>query len=741
MFRKIFYTLAVICAVSLSPTAQAANFNVVGREMARMLENAHYARLPYDEKLSARFFDEYIESLDPTRLYFLKSDIDEFSEKYRDQLHILLATDRSIPMAEEVFHRYAKRVSERVALAKELLEKEKFTFDGDRWVMNDRDEAPWPEDEAAAREVWKQRIEEALLSTLLRREQIDKRAKEQGKDSPFTDELEPRKKIALRYERLLKFTKEADTEDIANYFFSAVARAHDPHSEYLSARELEQFKIGVSNELIGIGAVLKAEDDGSTKIDGIVNNGPADKQGELKLGDRVVAVDSLNNGEWIDIMFMSLDKVVEKIRGKENTSVALKVEPADGASSETKIVIIEREVVTMKDGLATAEIYEYTGNGETSLKLGLLRIPSFYFPYEGRSSQVSEDVEKLIRRMEKEKIDGLAIDLRGNGGGSLEEVRRLTGFFVGRGPVVQIKHTSGQTKSLDSDYRKPLYNGPMVVFTDKGSASASEILAGALQDYNRAVIVGESSTFGKGTVQQPLDIGRFFAPMEDTKRAGYVKLTIQKFYRVSGDSTQKKGVVPDIILPSTNGVLEVGEAHADFALSFDSIRKAADFRSFNRQNLFIPVLAEKNKARISKNQEFIYLQEDISRIKKRLEENRSSLNREVRMSEIKENEARRKARNMERIKRFAKMEEQDMKALKIFRLTLDDIDAETLPLVNRENDRKRHMRRAKNKFEDLDDTPDWPSGIDAVKRESLMILKDLVESVKDGSIAGVLQKP
>ena len=708
--------------------------------MSRLLENGHYARLPWNEQLSERFLQEYLTSLDPFKLYFLKSDIEEFEQKYGTSMTARLRRADFLPVATEIFERYRQRVSERVKDAKRILAEEEFDFTLDESITTDREEMPWFEDEREAEQQWRLRLKEDLLGETLRREQIAKRAREQGKENPLKDEVSPQKKIERRYDRPLRFAREADEEDIANYFLSAVARSYDPHSEYLSFRELEQFKIGVSNELVGIGAMLKAEDDGATKIDGIVNNGPADKQGDLQLGDRVIAVDSLNSGDWVDIMFMSLDKVVEMIRGEEGTTVALKVEPADGADGETRVITIDRELVTMKDGLASGEIYELLV-GEKPVKMGLMRLPSFYFDYEDRSKRVSVDVEKILRRMMKEKIDGLLIDLRGNGGGSLEEVRRLTGFFVGRGPVVQIKATNGHIDSLNSDYRKPIYSGPMVVMVDKGSASASEILAGALQDYNRAVIIGEDSTYGKGTVQQPMDIGRFMPFLADRERAGYVKMTIQKFYRVSGDSTQKKGVVPDIILPSANEVLEVGEAHQDYALAFDKIRRAADFKPFLSQNLFIPLLRERSEKRRAKNQEFRYLRNDIKRIEERLRKNRSSLNRKVRLEEIEENNQRRKRRNAERVKRFGEIAKQDAKSLKIRRLTLDDLSAETLPLVDREKDLERHMRRAENKLADLDDTPEWPSGIDASRREALAVLSDLVDAVRDSKLAGTLVKP
>lgn len=742
MFKNVRCFLAPLLALWIIPSCStyAADFNAVGREMSRLLQNGHYARLPFNADLSEKFFDSYLETLDPSKLYFLKGDIDELSEKYRRDLHNLLLNDESVPAATEIFEVFRTRLRERISASKEMLENEKFTFDGDRWIMNDREDADWPADAAAARMESKNRLEESLLSEILRREQIESRAKEQGKESPVKDDPDPRKKIALRYDRVLKFYEDFDTEEIANYFFSSVANSYDPHSDYLSARELDQFRLGVSNELVGIGAVLSSEDDGATKIQGIVNKGPADKQGDLQLGDRVVAVDSLNNGEWIDIMFMPIDKVVEKIRGKVDTSVALKVEPADGAGGETHIIVIEREVVTMKDGLASAEIHHY-GKGEDIQKIGFLRIPSFYFDFDDRSKRVSVDVERLLKRLKKEEIDGLAIDLRGNGGGSLEEVRRLTGFFVGRGATVQIKQTNGHIQALDSDHRKPIYDGPMVILTDKGSASASEILAGALQDYNRAVIVGDSSTFGKGTVQQPVDIGKFLPLLADRDRAGYIKLTIQKFYRVSGDSTQKKGVIPDVILPSLRDVQESGEARYDNPLPFDRIRKASNFDSFNRQNLFVPLLQEKSEARRKKDQEFKYLDEDIKRLKQQIEENRSSLDKDIRQDEIAKMNERRKARNAERTERFARIEKRDAENLKIYRLSLDDVRSKDLPLVDRDEDRKRNMRRVKDKIADLNDAPEWPSGINYHTREGLNVLRDLVSSIKAGKIAGVLQKP
>ena len=741
MKKTLMRFLIPVLALWLIPscTTKAAAFDLVAREMSRILQNGHYARLDFDDELSKRIFSDYVGDLDPSRLYFEEADIVKLGEKYETELDNMLLGKKSMAAASDIYGVYKKRVIERAAVVEQLLNKHEFSFTTEEFIARDREDAAWPKNAEEAKNLWRLQLKEALLAETLRRQEIARRAKEQGKKNPLKDQPDAKEKISQRYERFFKTIEGADEEDIANYFLSAVARAHDPHSEYFSARELQQFRVNIQNRLVGIGALLRAEDDGATKIEGIVNNGPADRQGELSLKDRVVGVDSKNDGEWVDIMFMPLDKVVEMIRGEDGVEVALKVEPAGAPSGETRIIVIKREEVTMKDELTTAEVIDYN-MGEDKMKLGVIKMPSFYFDPEDRNVRVSRDLEILLDRLKKENIDGLAIDLRGNGGGSLEEVRRITGFFVGAGPVVQIKMTNGHIEPLKSPFRKPLYDGPIVVLTDKGSASASEILAGALQDYNRAVVVGESSTYGKGTVQQPLEISRFMPPLANRERAGAVKLTIQKFYRVAGSSTQKLGVVPDIILPSVRDALEVGEKYADHALDYDKIRRAQDLNPYSRQNLFITMLTDKNAKRVSANKDFAYILEDTERVEKRMKENKVSLNMESRKEEIAKADVRRKSRNAERLKRFAEIEEKDEATFKMYRLTLDDVNLDKLPEVNLENDSQRHMRQAKDEVADLDDTPEWPSGVDATKREGLAVLRDLVSAVKASKLAGVLER-
>ena len=729
--------MGLLLGFACFPLQAKTDFNVVGREMAGMLQNSHYARIQFNADLSAKILADYLSDLDGAKLYFTQQDVEAFEKKYGRRLHELLIKGRCMEPANEIYKVFSQRVKERVDYAKRLLEKEKFGFDTGKVVMRTRKDAEWPSSQQAAEEIWKRQIEEALLSEILRRDAVKRLAEEQGKKNPLASEKSPEEKIAQRYDRFHRSIGEADEEDVANYFLSAVAAAHDPHTDYMSTREMERFRSGMSNSLVGIGALLQAEDDGATKIMGIVVGGPADKQGELKLNDRIVGVDSLNKGEVVDIMYMKIDHVVEMIRGKVDTEVRLKVEPSDGAPGEVKFITIKRGRVELKDELASAEVIEMT-HGAGKRRIGWLQLPSFYMDFDDGDPSVSADVQKLLMRLNQEQVDGLVLDLRRNGGGSLEEVRRITGFFVGRGPVVQIKDTIGRIESKEALFRRPLYDRPLVVVTDKSSASASEILAGALQDYNRAVIVGDSSTFGKGTVQQPMEIGRYFRFFEDNSRAGYLKTTIQKFYRVSGSSTQKLGVEPDIVLPSLTDALEIGEAYLKHPLDHDLIRKAPDFSPLERKDLFMDSLKKENEVRVKNARDFQYIVEDVKRTKERIRANAVSLNRTKREAELAESEKRRKERNAERRKRFAEMEIEDRKKFKFFRLTLDNLKAEKLPEVDREKDAEAFMRRAKDKEDALDDTPLWPSGLDPVKREALAIVGDLVNELEKARTAGVL---
>jgi len=741
-FRNTALSLAFV-AVSCSAQAQQADFNEVGRQMAIMLQNSHFARLPFNEELSHRFLDDYLKDLDFQRLYFTQQDVDKFNQDYGDRLHTLLLQGKCVEAATVIYRVFQQRVEERVAQTEKLLKETDFDFDKDESVMMSRKNAPWPKNDKEAASLWRLQIKEAVLGEVLRRELLTKLAKEQGKPDPGTDDRNPKDKVSLRYKRFLSSVKDVDEEEIANYFLSAVARAYDPHTDYMSFREMNRFKDGMKNELVGIGALLQGEEDGATKIMGIVVGGPADREGTLKLNDRVVAVDTLNTGkpeDMVDIMFMKIDKVVDLIRGKEGTSVALKVEPAGGPSGETKIVTIQRDKVEMKDEQASGEVIEMKTQKGNSRRLGVITLPSFYADFEEGKVRCSVDVERILKRLNEEKIDGLILDLRNNGGGSLEEVRRMTGFFTERGPVVQVKNTLGQVQVKDSENGKPIYGGPMVVMCDKSSASASEILAGALQDYNRAVIVGESSTFGKGTVQQPMDIGRMMPLFSVRNRAGFLKVTIQKFYRPSGSSTQMDGVKSDIVIPSMMDALEIGESFLDHSLPHDLIRRAADFKPLDAQNLFIPRLQELSRERVNSNKDFAYVIQDIMKTKDRLKANTVSLSKAAREKELAESDAQQKERNNERRSRFEQMGKADKANMKFYKITLDDLEkGADLKPYDPADESGEFMRRAKDEAEDLDETPKWPTGLDPVKRESLSVLRDLVDLTESAKLAGLLK--
>ena len=743
-FRQIATAVAIVAA-SCSACAEQADFNEVGKQMAITLQNNHFLRIPFDKELSQRILAGFLRDLDYQRLYFNQQDVDGFQAKYGDNLHTMLLEKKAMQPAEEIYGVFVKRVESRVALTEKLLKENNFDFTTDQSVARTRKEAAWPKDEAEANELWSLQIREAVLSELLRRNLLSKMAKEQGKPDPKQGDRDPKDKIGLRYKRFLASIKDVDSEDIANYFLSAVSTTYDPHTDYMSFREMNRFEDQMKNELIGIGALLQAEEDGATKIMGIVVGGPADREGNLKLNDRVVAVDSLNTGkpeDMIDIMFMKIDKVVDLIRGKAATSVALKVEPAGAPPGQTKIYVIQREKVALKDEQASGQVIDMKGtNGAVARRLGIITLPSFYADFKEGKVRCSVDVERILMQLIEEKIDGLILDLRNNGGGSLDEVRRMTGFFIDRGPVVQVKDNRGRVQVKESENRKPIYEGPMVIMTDKSSASASEILAGALQDLNRVVVVGESSTFGKGTVQQPMAIAEMMPFFAARDRAGYLKLTIQKFYRPSGSSTQKDGVVPQLVLPSILDGLDIGESFLDNVMPHDRINPAPGFKPLDVKALFLSKLKEMSQERINASKDFAYVIEDVMQTKKRIAENKVSLNQAAREKELAEADVQRNERNAERRKRFSIMAAADKQALTFYKLTLEDLDkGAAIHEFDPSAEDGDYMRRAKDETAELDDSPKWPSGMDPVKRESIMVLRDLVDFTETARMAGVLNK-
>lgn len=739
-FRQAF--LAATASIALhSAYAAPADFNEVGRQVAIMLQNGHFARLPFNEATSELFLDSYLKQLDPSKVYFTQQDVDRIRAQYGKQLFDLLIQGESLNAANDIYAIFKTRVATRGKMAQDLLKNDPLDFRKDESMASDRKDAPWPKDDAEADKLLCQQLKGAVLSEIITRELQVRMAKDQGKPDPTQNEMPPREKVSSRYERYLHTVADAAQDEIADGLLGAVAHSYDPHTDFMISREAKRFNDDMRNELVGIGAQLVPEDDGTTRITGISIGGPADREGHLQLQDRVLAVDAQNSGTFTDIKFMDRNKVVDLIRGPNNSTIRLKVQPAAAPPGETKVVSIVRGKVEVKDAQASARLISSKGTDTPERRVGWIILPSFYADFATGKIRCSDDIRQLLQRLTAEKVDGIVFDVRNNGGGSLEEVRRITGFFVDSGPVVQVKDTLGRIETLQTDRSKPLYDGPLVVLINKASASASEILAGALQDHNRAVIVGDSSSYGKGTVQRTKEISEMLPFLAARDDAGMLKLTIQKFYRPSGVSTQLDGVSSDVVLPSSLDAvphLEIGERFLDRAFPNDRIRVAPGLTPLNRDNLHVAFLKERSEARVKADKDFGYISDDVQRTKEQREKNSVSLNIDQRRKELSDLYDLQQQRNVERRERFKTIETEDAKAYTFTKLTLADLANGTgFHPYDPSKENEEYIRRAKDPIEELNNTPKWPNGLDPVIREGIKVVSDLIDAAEKSRVAEV----
>ncbi|MGI8432104.1 MAG: carboxy terminal-processing peptidase, partial [Chthoniobacterales bacterium] len=589
-------------------------------------------------------------------------------------------------------------------------------------VLMSRQKAPWPKDDAEADELWRKRIENELLQEKLAEHPIE--------PGP--------KLVERRYDRMLRTIHEEDDEEQVKLFLDALAQAYDPHSEYLSQSDLKNFSINMGLSLVGICAMLRSED-GYAKIESLVAGGPAQTSGKIKVGDRISAV-AQGSKDFNDVRDMRLDKVVEQIRGKKGTKVRLLIIPASAADpSQRKTIELVRDEIKLKDQEARADIILKKDRNGDPVKLGWLTLPSFYADMEGHRKSTTRDVLALLKRLKKEKIAGLVIDLRRNGGGSLEEAIQLTGLFFTSGPVVQTKGSNDRVVISTDPDPDIAYDGPLVVLTSRQSASASEIFAAALQDYGRAVIVGDKSTFGKGTVQTILEIGRFTSLLGSrSSEDGALKLTIQKFYRIAGGSTQLHGVASDIVLPTLTDLPEFGEGALKNALPYDEVPPARFTKWSDSHQLFIDELKARSAARVTADPEFHYVMEDMERLRKKLDDNRITLNEDVRRKELGEEKVRKETRTKDRLAR-------NLEEPNIYRLTLETIDDPKLQLImypgktaeakKKGGDVAKVAPEAAPGADNSDDSADpentddsKPAAVDPERDETPNILCDLVQS-------------
>lgn len=608
------------------------SYKRINQVITQIFNNYHYRKQTINDSLSIIIYDEYFKTLDNNRLYFLVSDVESFS-KYRDQFdNFLLEGNLEIPF--KIFNTYKQRVNERIQFINKLL-KTPFDFTVDEYYTPDRTNAPWAKTSDELNELWRLRIKNDALNLIL-----------SGKDWKSSADI-----LLKRYQNFHKIILQYETEDVFSLFMNSFTRTYDPHSDYLSPAASTNFNISMKLSLEGIGAQLRSEND-YTIVANVIPGGPAHKSGLLNEEDRIVGVAQGDDGEFVDIIGWRLDDAIQLIRGKKGTVVRLQILKAnDNLNSAPKEIKLIRDEVKLEEQAAKSEILNVEEDG-TNFKIGVVKLPSFYVDFEAQRlgkpdfKSTTRDVKEILSKFKQEKVDGVIIDLRNNGGGSLQEAITLTGLFIKNGPVVQVKN-SGNIIEVNQDPDPAIfYEGPLAVITNRFSASASEIFSAAIQDYGRGIILGENS-YGKGTVQNLIDLNRTI-PIKD-KTLGQVKLTIAKFYRINGGSTQNKGVKPDIEFPSPYSHEEFGESSMPAALPWDQIQPA-NYNRFGDLSKFVDQLKKKHDERVKTDPEFQLVMDEINEFISNRDKKEFSLNEKVRKEERDLAEVRKKKRDEERAK-------------------------------------------------------------------------------------------
>ncbi|WP_444886139.1 carboxy terminal-processing peptidase [Microbulbifer sp. JMSA008] len=633
--------LSTTALAETEPLAPEKDQGSTAREIVGKLEMLHYNKIKVGDEMSEDLWDEYIDALDPTKSYFLASDINEFREwqtKLDDQLRA-----GNVKAGFEIYNRFRLRMGDRLDNILSQLEKglPAFDFDRDESLELDREESQWPTSISDADDLWRKRLKSSVLNLRLT-----------GKEDEDIRDL-----LERRYKGQKKRLEQQNSNDVFELYMNSLTRLYDPHSNYLSPRSLENFNMSMSLSLEGIGAVLQGDEE-YTKVARLVAGGPADRTGKIKPNDKIVGVGQDKDGEMVDVVGWRLDDVVDLIRGKAGTFVRLETIPTGGDGTH-KTILIKRSKVKLEDQAAKKAVFEFS-DGKKSYKIGVINLPTFYIDFDAyrrrdpNYKSTTRDVARLLSELKEEKVDGIILDLRNNGGGSLQEATMLTDLFIDQGPVVQIRHANEQISRHNRSRSRAMYRGPLMVLINRLSASASEIFAGAIQDYNRGLVVGNQS-FGKGTVQT-------MAPLKE----GQLKITQSKFYRVSGDSTQHAGVKPDIPMPQLIDAESVGESAYDTALPWDRIHAVPHAKYFNLKTL-IPNLLTKHNKRTASDPDFIFLRDQFKFESERADRKHLSLN-EVMREQERENvnqrllsmeNRRREAKGLEPYKSFEAYEESE----------------------------------------------------------------------------------
>lgn len=599
------WMLSLVFVFGWSQTSWALNCQEV-RQLTLLYFKMHYSHNAFDQALGGRTLDTFIKAWDPAKLYFYQADVDEFTKKYGTTMHKMV-NQADCSAIDDIMARYSRRFEERQKIIFKQID-DKHDFTKDEYMVIDTKKTPWAKNVEELNERWRQRVKFQLLTL----------------KSSLEDQSKAREKLKKRFELSQKRHNELNKDKVYGVFMNAFSTSLDPHSSYMPSDELEDFRIRTRLSLEGIGASLRSED-GFTIVVSLVKGGAAEKSGSLKVGDKIIAV-AQGDAEPVDVIDMELQEVVKLIRGARGTTVKLTIMRKEAKGTEKRVVGIIREKIQLEDQQASSKIVTVEvidpKAGKKKMKVGVLKLPSFYIDFEGRHKQVknyrssSQDTKRELAKLQKEKVDAVVMDLRNNGGGSLEESINMAGLFFDKGPVVQVKAQNGQTEAYYDRDGETSYKGPLVVIINRHSASASEIFAGAIQDYERGVLVGDSHTFGKGTVQNLNDVAA---------RLGAVKVTVNKFYRASGASTQLDGVSSDIRLPSIVDELEIGEKYYDYALPFEKIR-AVDHQDFGMVKPYLAKLKARSDERVTKDPKFKEITDEIAKYRKNEKErNRVSL--------------------------------------------------------------------------------------------------------------------
>jgi carboxyl-terminal processing protease len=614
-----------------SDTTAVKSKPIYGKEakvVAYVLDNNHYRKIKLNDSLSTVILTEYVKNLDNNKTYFTAADLAVF-EKYRNKIDDL-TREENVEPAYEIYGVFKKRFKERMDYVLNNLIKQNFDYTADEYYETERDKEPWCKTTEELNEVWRKIIKGQALSLKLtgkKPEEIQKSLKE-------------------RYDRFVKSMSQFNSEDIFSMYMNTITEAYDPHTNYFSPKAADVFKQSMSLSLEGIGARLQTDND-YTKIIEVLTGGPAEKSNLVHANDRITGVAQGESGEMVDIIGWRVDDVVKLIKGPKGTKVRLQILPAEtGVNGPTTEITLVRDKIKLEDQQAKKRVINYQKDGK-NLKMGVITLPSFYLDFEAYQkgdpnyTSTTRDVQKLIKELQTEGVDGIALDLRNNGGGSLAEAIDLTGLFIKDGPVVQVKNSANKVEVGSDDDSAILYNGPLVVLTNRFSASASEIFAGAIQDYHRGVVVGES-TYGKGTVQTVIDLSRFIN--EPNEKVGELKLTFQKFYRVTGSSTQHKGVTPDIKLPTALDPEQFGESSNPSALPWDEIRGTLYQKTPVINDKVVAGLNKSYQERLKTDAGLARLVDEAKETRKSLTETKVSLNEVIRKKEMDEAE-KRKASN------------------------------------------------------------------------------------------------